>query len=473
MEIQEYVRILRARWRAVVAVTLVTLLAALGWSLTRPSVYASSATLLASPTGGNISASDFYGAGQYTAGRVASYATLATGDRVVQRAVDDYKLPISPSELQTKITASTVPGSVLIDIVVQDDSPGGARDYATAVASTIPKVIEEIERPSDGTPAPVRVTIVNEPTFSDVAISPNVKRNIGLGLILGVMLGIGIAVLRDRFDKTVTDRAALAECSGAAVLGVIPKQKNTATNRLDFAAPQFDDSTEAFRQLRTNLQFASHRDAPARLVLVTSGQSGDGTTTVAVNLALAAAQTGKTVALVDANLRRPGIAAAFGLSPTTGLSTAIDGGTALSESLVTGGQNLTILPSGPVPANPSDLLDGNDISRLFEELQSSHDLVILDSAPLLEFSETAGLARLVDGVLIVVRQQRTKTDDVVRVIEGLNDVGATILGTVLTAAPQRTSKASLRSTAHKADATARGAASGIAEDNTALVEKGR
>lgn len=190
-------------------------------------------------------------------------------------------------------------------------------------------------------------------------------------------------------------------------------------------------ASEAFRTLRTNLQFLGV-DKPLRTYLVTSATPSEGKTTTSANLAVAFAQTGARVCLVDADLRRPTLAKVFGLDNWSGLTTVLIGQAdykqCIQENIVPG---LSVLTSGPIPPNPAELLGSQQMDRVLRELESSYDVVIFDSPPVLAVTDACVLSAKVNGVILVVRAGQVGYPEVIRARDALNGVKANILGAVL------------------------------------------
>lgn len=190
-------------------------------------------------------------------------------------------------------------------------------------------------------------------------------------------------------------------------------------------------SSEAFRVLRTNLQFMG-LDRPLRVIAVTSATPGEGKTTIVANLAVTFAQTGAKVCLVDADLRLPTVAKVFGLTNWAGLTTGLVNQGGLDEYLQeTAIPGLTVLASGPVPPNPAELLGSGRMAKLLADLRSRFDVVLVDTPPVLAVTDAAVVAPRVDGMLLVVRTGRVARQQVLHARQALEAVKANVLGVVL------------------------------------------
>lgn len=190
-------------------------------------------------------------------------------------------------------------------------------------------------------------------------------------------------------------------------------------------------AAEAFRTLRTNLQFAA-LDSPLRTLLVTSAGPGEGKTTVTANLAVAIAQSGKKVVVIGGDLRKPTVHSALGVSNTAGVTNVLAGNVTWQDAIqVTDIEGLSVLPAGPIPPNPAELLASQRMHELIREISSAYDMVIIDAPPVIAVTDAGVLSRWSDGVLFVVSAGVTPRDVAKAAKEQLLQVGARILGVVV------------------------------------------
>jgi capsular exopolysaccharide synthesis family protein len=344
---------------------------------------------------------------------------------------------MSAERLQENVKASAKLDTVLINVEVLDESPVRARDIANTLSDEFVAMVRELETPEGGARPDARVVVEQRASMPDHPVVPKTARNIAVGLALGVALGIGLAVLRDLLDNTVKDREILEEITGVGVVGSIPLDKE---RRKEPAIPFHKDNSaiaEAFRKLRTNLQFLAV-DNPPRVIVVTSSMPHEGKSTTAINLALALAEAEHNVVLVDGDMRRPMLAKFLDLVGPVGFSTVLSGRALISEALQkTRFPGLTVLTSGAVPPNPSELLGSLAAKKLLSELRVQFDYVIVDSTPLLAVTDAAILAAGADGVLIMARFGRTKREQLKHAVGSLESVGAPLLGAVYSMTPAR------------------------------------
>lgn len=277
-------------------------------------------------------------------------------------------------------------------------------------------------------------------------VIPRTGLNLLLGGIMGLVLGVGLALLQERLDRSVRSVRELEERANLPVFGVIPQIPNGVPNghlhRTGSPDPLFlitqigprAPALEAYRSLRTNIQFAAVEDAPRSFLLTSSGP-GEGKSLTVANLAIALAQMRGRVLLVDSDLRRPVLHHLFGVPRETGLTDVLVGSLAWREAVcATGVPNLDLLPSGHLPPNPPDLLGSTRMKSLIQEATAQYDMVLLDSPPALPFADASTLASIVDGVFLLVRVGVTTPEAVLRTKSMLEAVRGRILGAVLNGA---------------------------------------
>jgi capsular exopolysaccharide synthesis family protein len=278
------------------------------------------------------------------------------------------------------------------------------------------------------------VTVVSPATRPSVPILPQTVRNTLLAAAVGAMLGVGLAFLIEYLDDTVKTPEDL-QLASLSVVGIVQRVNHhdkSGTPQVFTLSQSRSLAAEAYRTLRTNLQFSS-LDRPLRSLVVTSAVATEGKTTTAANLAVVMAQAGKRVVLVDADLRRPSAHKVFGLSNGTGLTIAlVEEPSALNGYLQeTEIENLRVLSAGPVPPNPQELLGSQRMEELLDKLEEVADVVVLDTPPTLVVADANVLAARADGVLLIVNTGHTRRAAVQRAAEGLRQVGANLLGGVL------------------------------------------
>lgn len=263
--------------------------------------------------------------------------------------------------------------------------------------------------------------------------SPNHIQNGLLALAAGLALGIGLAFLRERLDDHVRSREDVEHQLRTPVLAVVPSFPGRKKRRemLPTLASPKSPSAEAYRTIRTNLQFLG-REGGLTVVSVTSPSSGEGKTTTVANLAVTMALAGKRVVAVSCDLRKPALHRLFRLSNDVGLSSFLAGRASLTQAAQRGGiDNLRVMASGPVPLNPAELLGSNAMEEFLQYLREHADVVLLDTPPVFAVSDALALAPLSDGVIVVADARSTTRGALSHVREQLDQVGGRILGGVL------------------------------------------
>ena len=282
-------------------------------------------------------------------------------------------------------------------------------------------------------------------------IKPNVPRNIELGLFLGLACGLGLAFVLESLDTSVRSMEEISAISTVPALAMIPQfasngslRKRLTTMPLETEEPEpsaliayarpRSEAAEAYRSLRTSILLSSY-GAPPKVILVTSAVPQEGKTTVSANSALVLAQRGGRVLLVDADLRRPGIDRLFGFRSRGGLSTLISGGDKIEDVMVPFPDvpNLWILPAGPIPPQPAELLGSTVMKDHIGRWRTEFDHIIIDSPPCLSVTDAVVLSPEADRIILVARAGKTTKIALRRACELLLQVNARVMGIVLNA----------------------------------------
>ncbi|MGN8132649.1 polysaccharide biosynthesis tyrosine autokinase [Paenarthrobacter sp. 22069] len=436
MDLREYLRIIRQNWIWILAITMAGLLIGGTASvLAKPTYTAETQLFVSLQSSGSIQ--ELQQGNTFSQARVQSYVETAGTPLVLQPAIDALGLNLSPAQLAAKVKASNQTGTVLITITVSDNSPVQAAAIAEATANSLIRVVDSLEKPKTGGPSPVSLSVVTPAEAPTTPSGPNTRLNLILGLALGLALGIVVAVLRHSLDTKIRGENDLRKVTEHPLLGRISFDHDATKKPLLTQSGPQGPRAEAFRQLRTNLQFANI-SGQAKTILVTSSLPGEGKSTTATNLAIAIAQAGQSVCLVDADLRRPMVNEYLGLDRNVGLTTALLDSTYMDDVLQPwGDDNLYVLTSGQIPPNPSELLGSKEMSQLLDELESAFDIVIIDAPPLLPVTDAAVLSRHGAGVLLVVGAQKLRTQDLAKSITALDMVKSKILGVVLNRLPAK------------------------------------
>jgi capsular exopolysaccharide synthesis family protein len=429
VELHDYLAILRKRW---VSILLITALAvggaAVATLLATPTYQAKSQVFVSVRTEGTTS--DLLQGSNFTQKQVKSYTDMVTSARVLIPVIEHLGLPTTPEVLAKSVTADSPLDTVLINVMVTDTDPQVASDVANATAESLATQVTALEKPADG-PSPVHISTIRTATVPTAPATPNTKLNLALGLLVGLALGFLLAVLREMLDTKVRTEADVQKVTDAAVIASIGFDDEAPKHPLIVQSSPHSHRSEAFRRLRTNLQFLDIAGRP-KTIVVTSSLPGEGKSTTAINLAITLADAGSRVALVDADLRRPSVAEYMGLEGAVGLTTVLIGQATVQDVIQPWGNgNLHVLPSGQIPPNPSELLGSRSMAELLGVLTGLYDIVLIDTPPLLPVTDAAILAKLTGGALVVVGANSLSRQQLGASLGSLETVGARVLGVVL------------------------------------------
>lgn len=450
MDLRQLQRTLRRRWKFVVIVFLLGVIGAGAITKNTTPSYESVARVYfqttSKSTAGALSA---LFEGVFLAQRVDSYTALATDPSVLQGVIGDANSHLTRDALSAKIGAVTVPNTVILEVTVTDPHPSVARDLARAEANQIVKLVTSLEKPTPiktakGTKVPkvrkpvpaIKASLAGDASFQYQPVSPNLPLNVLVGAMLGMLIGVAGAVLRDLFDTSIKTPQELSDVTKSSIMAVIPFDSSVPTYPLisdEFGA---NERIEAFRVMRTNLQFLN-LDAQRQVIVVSSAVQDEGKTVTATNLAISVAQAGRRVLLLDCDFRKPRVAQLLGLENSVGLLTVLLGQVSLEECVQNHESGVHFLATGPLPPNPAEVLSTQAMRDLLARLRETYDVVIIDAPPLLPVADPSIIASMADGVLFVTRHGKASRSFVQQAVDRLESSSARIVGVVLNMSPRR------------------------------------
>ena len=430
MDLRGYLKVLQRRWISILVITLATLAVTAGITFALTPKYLASTRLFFGVQGAQ-SGSDLANGSTFAENQLSSYAQVATSPLVLQPVIDQLGLQKSPADLAAQVSAYAPTDTVIIQITVSDSDAPRAAQIANAVGTQLSTVAADLSpRRQDGSQA-VKATVLAPAQVPTQAASPSILRNLAAGLILGLLLGVAVAILRRVLDTKIRNENDLEQVTDVPVLGVVPFDSGAEAHPVVIRDDPLSVRAEAVRRLRTNLQFVEAAEH-SRSVVVTSSIPGEGKSTAALNLAASLSDAGLNVVLVDADLRRPSIARYVGIEGAVGLTTVLIGEANLDDVLQPwGDSSFSVLPSGQVPPNPSELLGSGAMADLLDQLTERFDMVLLDSPPLLPVTDGAILGRLAGTTLVVVGTDRLHRSQLRGALESLTTAGVHVSGVVL------------------------------------------
>lgn len=421
---------LRHKWKQIVVFVLLGVIAGSAYVLVTPREYSASTELFVG-IDSSASAADLAQGGTYSQQQARNYANVADTQIVLEPVIDALGLDATVASLGRRVSATVPLNTSLITIEVTDQSPQRAAATANAVTTSLANRVQKlVPANTDGT-VPVKLETVQSATVPSRPSSPNIPVAIVVGALVGLLIGAAFAILRRRISTTVHTADQVRSVVPASLLGSIGADQKTATEPLVGITDDYSQRAEEYRRLRTNVGFLqAGRDE--KVLVVTSSVPGEGKSTVAANLASSVAALGKRVCLVEADLRRPALGRYLDLDNTIGLTTVLTGDVPLEVALQTWGPHgMSVLLSGDLPPNPSELLSTQAAARLFRSLADDFDLVVVDSPPLAPVTDAAILGGAFGGVALVVGSGFVDSRQLRSTSEALDSAHARVLGIIV------------------------------------------
>lgn len=432
MDLRQFVTALRKGWWLIAICAVVGLGLAFAYSLQVTPRYSSTVTFFVStPTADGTSP---LSADQFATRRITSYVGLLSSDVVAQRIIDDTHVDLDVSDVSRAISGEADLNTVLLTATVIDTDPQRSLLIAEGIAKDFGDIVNEVDPIG---PGQVELRVISGPTLNPTPVSPRMTVNVAIGLVGGIAVGVIVALLRQVLDTTVRNTRTLSTITRPVpVLGIIPFDRESRKNPLILERRSQSIQAEAFRHLRTSIQFLDF-DKRNQVIVVTSNVADEGKSTTSINLAISFCQAGRKVLLIEADLRRPRVASYLGIEGSVGLTNFLVNQVELSDVLQEWGTiGLTVLPSGGIPPNPSELLGSRRMAELISTLRRGYDTIIVDAPPVLPVTDAAVVSAHVDGLVLVVRYGKATRSQVSTAVRSLRTVDARLLGTVLNGAPR-------------------------------------
>lgn len=433
MELRDYLRMLRRGWRTVVAVTAITLILAVVYLALTPKRYEATATLLV--TANNPSSiNDLQQGSQFATTAAVTYAEVIDSATVLGPVAANGRLDLSEGDLEGKVAAAARPLTSLVDVSASDGDAAQAAKIANAASSSALQTIPGLagtKTGKNGVVRPlVRMQLIRNAIAPSAPVSPNTKRVLALGWIVGLALGLGLTIARQALDTRLRRPEEVRQLTDVPVLAALPHSTRSQRNSVVVRDDPSSRAVEAYRSLRTNL---SHlEDGARRSLLFTAVADDHDAVQIPVNLAWSIAQAGRRVLLVDLNLRQSQVGERLGLRNRKGLADVLASGGNLSGVVhKTPQPGLFVVLSGTTQRSPSDMLSGPTMSTVLSRFEDDFDYVILHAPPLLTYTDAAVISRVAGQTLVTVSAGRTRAQDLTTALAALNNVHVAPLGLVL------------------------------------------
>lgn len=441
---------IRKHFVLAIVVCAVTIAGMCVYTFTRTPQYTATAQLLATYRGAasDTTASSYNAGASYIQSQIQTYPELVKTESVLKPVIDDLGLDTTVNALAQTVTASNPSDTMLLSVSVVDSNPKSASDIANSVAENLSKQVSSklYNENGDELVSPINLAVVQQAYTPASPSSPNVKMNLAIGVLGGLVLGIIVAIIRDLVDRRVRQSVDACAIVDAPLFGSLTRDDSAydAKSPVIIARPN-SVSAEDVRRLRTNLSFAdTENDVLGNVIIVTSSGPEEGKTTVSLNLATAFAETGSKVLLIDTDIRKPSVSERLGVDGTIGLTHLISGQVSSHEAIQRYWKpGFHVLPVGERSLNPSLLVNSAAMRSLLAQVSKNYDHVIVDTTPMCVSNDAAVLAKEGAELLMVVGLGTTEKKILRKTVQELRTLGLHITGLVVNFAEQEHTKGEL------------------------------
>lgn len=430
------INILKKGWKLIVVLFLLGAVAAYAISsyLITPeyssyvSLYVTNNTTM---SGGNINSSDISASQQLA----DTYIVILNDNTVKEQVCNKLHTKLSVGQLNGIVSFTAINDTEVIKIVAVSSDPELSAEICNVYGSIAPEVLQRVIKAGS-------VEIIGKAKVSAAPVSPNISRNTMIGAAVGIVAAIGVLFLKTVFDNTVQNEEELKGIVDVPVWASIPSftkhndkrhkgEDQVALRRMIINSKTPFAITEAYKNARTSMSF-SITDTEAKAVVVTSCEPDAGKSTTVANLAMTMAKTNAKVLIVDADLRKPIQHKYFKVDNSRGLSGVLAGHYSIGSCISEVAKNLYLMPSGVIPPNPSELISSDNMSKLIKELKNVYDYIFFDAPPASVVTDATVLAPKLDGVIFIVRQNRSEYPEMTKVMDDITRFDGKILGIILT-----------------------------------------
>lgn len=456
MTLAELANLVKRYWFRLIVITLVGASSGFGWALVQPKLYESTASAIVT-TGPSDSVGTAAVAARFAQDRIKSYQSLVKSRTVAEFVIHKLGLNQGTVDLINQVSGLVQQDSAVLEITATAGNPKDAARLAEAWVQGMIFAVDRLESVGGqgaGGKSIVHLASFDSATTPKAPFSPDFNGAIAIGSLAGFLLGFAYATLLMRLDLRVKTPRQITENFAISVIGSLPynqglRSRDKNSNLANSAAPANGKQArenrildELVKKLRTNLNFINVDNPPKRIV-ITSALPDEGKSTVTLLLANALAEVGKTVFIIDADLRLRSLAKAAGVLESPGVTDVLVQSVSLDEALQTVGNSgrLFILAAGMVPPNPSELLSSEAFSSLVDNL-ATRGMVLIDAPPLIPVTDAAIATAKADGALLIVRAGVTKLPQVEQAIAAVSQVNGKILGVALNGVSKKNSSGS-------------------------------
>lgn len=436
MTIADLLQIVRKHLVSAIISFVVVFAAVAAVTFIMPPKYTATAEVFATyagQSGETQTTNDMSSGANYLNTQIKTYPELVKTEAVLQPVIKDLGLDMTTTDLADVVTATNPTNTFMVDISAEVGDPQQAADIANSVAKNLADQISSdlYNNSSSSNGSPIKLTVVQKAQTPTSQSSPNIPLYLAAGLILGIIVGIGVALLKDILNTKVDSTDDVRELTHASSLGTVPQAAILDDGRPVVVAQPAGSEAEEFRRIRTNLSFltTTATQGHGRLLVITSTDPSEGKTTVSSNVAVALAEEGKSVLLIDADLRHPSVAHKLGIEGHVGLSHVLSRQASPADVIQKYWKpNLHIMPAGKRPANASILLNSDLMKEMVDQALTQYDYVIIDTAPLSVASDATVFGRMAGGLVLVTGKGIVEKKELENTATALQTAEVPILG---------------------------------------------
>ena len=436
MSIADLLQIVRKHLASAIISFVVVFAAVAAVTFIMPPKYTATAEVFATyagQSGETQTTNDMSSGANYLNTQITTYPELVKTEAVLQPVIKDLGLDMTTTDLAGVVTATNPPNTFMVDISAEVGDPQQAADIANSVAKNLADQISSdlYNNSSSSNGSPIKLTVVQKAQTPTSQSSPNIPLYLAVGLIFGIIVGVGVALLRDILNTKVDSTDDVRELTHASSLGTVPQASILDDSRPVVVAQPAGSEAEEFRRIRTNLSFltTTATQGHGRLLVITSTDPSEGKTTVSSNVAVALAEEGKSVLFIDADLRHPSVAHKLGIEGHVGLSHVLSRQASPADVIQKYWKpNLHIMPAGKRPANASILLNSDLMKEMVEQALTQYDYVIIDTAPLSVAGDATVFGRMAGGLVLVTGKGVVEKKELENTATALQAAEVPILG---------------------------------------------